>query len=212
MTFDKDIDNSIYDTMLEEIVVEYAQNGEDKALDFLVSKYKNFVRSKARTYYLIGGDKEDIVQEGMIGLFKAIRDFNSEKNVSFTSFADMCIVRQIITAIKTASRQKHMPLNSYVSFSKIISEEYGYSLLDVITYALAENPEEFIIGKEEMSYIEEKMQKALSEFEYGVFTLFLQGKQYLEIASELHKDAKAIDNALQRIKKKLHNHLKKQGA
>ena len=181
-----------------------AQQGDSEATEWLLNKYKNFVRSKARSYFLVGADHEDIVQEGMIGLFKAFRDFNPDKLASFRAFAEICVTRQIITAIKTATRQKHIPLNSYVSLNKpIYDEESDRTLLDVITERRATNPEELIIGQEDLSSINDRIGEVLSDLEWEVLTAYLEGKSYQEIAQELGRHVKSIDNALQRVKRKL---------
>ena len=162
------------------------------------------MRSKARSYFLIGADHEDIVQEGMIGLYKAIRDFREEKLASFRAFAELCITRQIITAIKTATRQKHIPLNSYVSLNKpIYDEESDRTLLDVITEGWEANPEEVLINREDVSLIEGRIGKTLSGLEKQVLQRYLEGKSYQEISSEMHRHVKSVDNALQRVKRKL---------
>ena len=167
-----------------------------------------FVKAKARSYFLIGADKEDIVQEGMIGLYKAIRDFKEDKLASFRAFAELCITRQIITAIKTATRQKHIPLNSYVSLDKpIYDEESDRTLLDVITSTESEDPEHLMINREEYSNLEEKISEILSELEQQVLALYLDGQSYNEISEELNRHVKSIDNALQRVKRKLERHL-----
>lgn len=190
--------------MTDEEVAVLAQQGDSLASEFLLNKYKNFVRSKARSYFLVGADHEDIVQEGMIGLFKAFRDFRPDKLSSFRAFAELCITRQIITAIKTATRQKHIPLNSYVSLNKpIYDEESDRTLLDVITEGRATNPEELLIGQEDLSSIEGKIGEALSDLEWEVLTSYLDGKSYQEIADDLGRHVKSIDNALQRVKRKL---------
>lgn len=187
----------------EEIVME-AKNGSNRAQEYLISKYENFVKSKARSYFLIGADKEDIYQEGMIGLYKAIRDFNPEKLTSFKAFAELCVTRQIITAIKTATRQKHIPLNTYVSLNKpIYDEESERTLLDVLSGIKISDPEELMISKEQMDYIEGKIEKVLSGLELEVLTSYLDGKSYQEIACDLERHSKSIDNALQRVKRKL---------
>ena len=192
----------------DDVLVELVHQGESEALDFLIHKYRNFVRAKARTYFLIGADKEDIVQEGMIGLYKAIRDFKEDKLSSFKAFAELCITRQIITAIKTATRQKHIPLNSYVSLDKpIYDEEADRTLLDVITGTKAMNPEELIISQEEFDDIELKMAELLSDLERKVLALYLDGQSYQEISEELNRHVKSIDNALQRVKRKLERYL-----
>jgi len=197
-----------YSEMKEEYVVDIAKNGDLRAQDYLIRKYKNFVRSKAKSYFLIGADKEDIIQEGMIGLFKAIRDYRADKIASFRAFAELCITRQIITAIKTATRQKHIPLNSYVSLNRpIFDEESDRTLLDVITSQRVTDPEKLIISREEVSNIESKMGEILSDLEWQVLTYYLEGKSYQEIAKDLDRHVKSIDNALQRVKRKLEKHL-----
>ncbi len=193
-----------FEHMTDEQVVRLAQQADGTALEYLLNKYKNFVRSKARSYFLIGADHEDIVQEGMIGLYKAIRDFREEKLTSFRAFAELCITRQIITAIKTATRQKHIPLNSYVSLNKpIYDEESDRTLLDVITEGWAANPEEVLISREDVSVIEGRIGKMLSGLEKQVLLRYLEGKSYQEISAEMHRHVKSIDNALQRVKRKL---------
>jgi RNA polymerase sporulation-specific sigma factor len=197
-----------YELMVDEDVVEYAREGSAVALEFMINKYKNFVRAKARSYFLVGADREDIIQEGMIGLYKAIRDFRSDKLSSFRAFAELCITRQIITAIKTATRQKHIPLNSYVSLNKpIYDEDSDRTLLDVLSGTKVSDPEELIINREEFGDIEEKMGEILSELEWKVLMAYLDGKSYQEIAVELHRHVKSIDNALQRVKRKLERYL-----
>ncbi|MBB6625019.1 RNA polymerase sporulation sigma factor SigH [Clostridium gasigenes] len=187
----------------EEIVVE-AKEGNKRAQEYLISKYENFVKSKAKSYFLIGADKEDIYQEGMIGLYKAIRDFKVDRLTSFRAFAEICVTRQIITAIKTATRQKHIPLNTYISLNKpIYEEESDRTLLDVIAGIRITNPEELVIGQEQIELIQGEMTKVLSELELEVLHSYLDGKSYQEIACDLDRHAKSIDNALQRVKRKL---------
>ena len=199
-----------YDVMLDEDIVEFAKDGNNGALEYLINKYKNFVRAKARSYFLIGADREDIIQEGMIGLYKAIRDFKPDKLSSFRAFAELCITRQIITAIKTATRQKHIPLNSYVSLNKpIYDEDSDRTLLDVISGSKITDPEELIISREEFDDIEEKMGEILSSLEWKVLMSYLEGKSYQEIAVDLKRHVKSIDNALQRVKRKLERYLEK---
>ncbi len=191
----------------EDIVME-AKSGDVVALEYLINKYKNFVKAKARSYFLIGADREDIIQEGMIGLYKAIRDFRNDKLSSFRAFAELCITRQIITAIKTATRQKHIPLNSYVSLNKpIYDEDSDRTLLDVLSGTKITDPEELMINREEYDDIEYKMGEILSELEWKVLTLYLEGKSYQEIAIDLERHVKSIDNALQRVKRKLERYL-----
>ncbi|MBP3646091.1 MAG: RNA polymerase sporulation sigma factor SigH [Clostridia bacterium] len=194
--------------LTDEQVVGQAQQGDSVAIEFLLSKYKNFVRSKARSYFLIGADHEDIVQEGMIGLFKAVRDYQAERLSSFRAFAELCITRQIITAIKTATRQKHVPLNSYVSLNKpIYDEESDRTLMDVIVEGRAQNPEELIIGRENLVSIRDRVDQVLSPLEQDVLNAYLDGKSYQEIADKLGRHVKSIDNALQRVKRKLEKFL-----
>jgi RNA polymerase sporulation-specific sigma factor len=197
-----------YDEMIDEEIICKAKEGNDVALEYLINKYKNFVRAKARSYFLIGADREDIIQEGMIGLYKAIRDFRSDKLSSFRAFAELCITRQIITAIKTATRQKHIPLNSYVSLNKpIYDEDSDRTLLDILSGSKISDPEELIISREEFGDIEEKMGEILSDLEWKVLMAYLDGKSYQEIAYDLKRHVKSIDNALQRVKRKLERYL-----
>ena len=194
--------------MMDEEIVESAKEGDTEAQEYLITKYKNFVRAKARSYFLIGADREDIIQEGMIGLFKAIRDFKADKLSSFRAFAELCITRQIITAIKTATRQKHIPLNSYISLNKpIYDEESDRTLLDVLSSTQVSDPEELIISREELGSIEDKIGEILSDLEWKVLMAYLQGKSYQEMAEELQRHVKSIDNALQRVKRKLERYL-----
>ncbi|WP_037291618.1 RNA polymerase sporulation sigma factor SigH [Saccharibacillus sacchari] len=204
----KDVIVSPYDFQSDEELVEAVRVGDSEALEYLIHKYRNFVRAKARSYFLIGADREDIIQEGMIGLYKAIRDFRGDKLASFKAFAELCITRQIITAIKTATRQKHIPLNSYVSLDKpIYEEDSDRTLLDVICVSQASDPEELIINREEFSGLEDKMSEILSELERQVLMLYLDGRSYQEIAVDLRRHVKSIDNALQRVKRKLERYL-----
>ena len=197
-----------FDELSDEELVEQVHLGNTNALDYLITKYRLFVKVKARSYFLIGADKEDIIQEGMIGLYKAIRDFKGDKLASFRAFAELCITRQIITAIKTATRQKHIPLNSYVSLDKpIYDEDSERTLMDVITSPLSDNPEHLMINREEYSRLEGQMSEVLSGLEQQVLVLYLEGRSYNEISSLLNRSTKSIDNALQRIKRKLERHL-----
>ncbi len=197
-----------YETMLDEQIIESARLGDEQALEYLIYKYRHFVRAKARSYFLIGADREDIIQEGMIGLFKAIRDFRDDKLSSFRAFAELCVTRQIITAIKTATRQKHIPLNSYVSLNKpIYEEDSDRTLMDVISGTKVANPEEMVISREEFLDIENKMNNILSDLEWKVLMSYLDGKSYQEIAVDLDRHIKSIDNALQRVKRKLEKYL-----
>ena len=197
-----------FDCRTDEDIVEAVREGESEALEYLINKYRNFVRAKARSYFLIGADREDIVQEGMIGLYKAIRDFKGDKLASFKAFAELCITRQIITAIKTATRQKHIPLNSYVSLDKpIYDEDSDRTLLDVICGTRVTDPEELIINQEEFIGLEDKMSEILSDLERKVLMLYLDGRSYQEIAVDFDRHVKSIDNALQRVKRKLERYL-----
>ena len=194
--------------MSDEALVEAVHEGDTDSLEFLIHRYRNFVRAKARAYFLVGADREDIVQEGLIGLYKSIRDFRGDKFTSFKAFAELCITRQIITAIKTATRQKHIPLNSYVSLDKpIYDEESDRTLLDVLRGARVMDPEELLIHREEFDDIEVKMGELLSDLERQVLMLYLDGRSYQEIAEHLDRHVKSIDNALQRVKRKLERYL-----
>ena len=196
----------------DEEIVQLCHDGDTMAEEFLLNKYKNFVRSKARSYFLIGADHEDIVQEGMIGLYKAIRDYKQEKLSSFRAFAELCITRQIITAIKTATRQKHIPLNSYVSLNKpLYDEESDRTLLDIIMEGNSGNPEEMIINQENLGNRHRKINEVLSGLEQEVLAAYLDGKSYQEIAETLGRHVKSIDNALQRVKRKLEKYLEENG-
>lgn len=191
----------------EEIVIE-AKKGSVRAQEYLINKYQNFVKAKAKSYFLIGADKEDIYQEGMIGLYKAIRDFKPDKLASFKAFAELCVTRQIITAIKTATRQKHIPLNTYISLNKpIYDEESDRTLIDILSEAKVSDPEELVISREELSHIENEIGQVLSDLELEVLSSYLDGKSYQEIACDLNRHAKSIDNALQRVKRKLEKSL-----
>ena len=196
----------------EEIIFEIKNGGNGTALDFLINKYRNFVRAKARSYFLIGADREDIIQEGMIGFYKAVRDFRNDKLSSFRAFAELCVTRQIITAIKTATRQKHIPLNSYISLNKpIYDEDSDRTLLDVLSGAKVTDPEELVISREEFIDIEKKMEEILSDLEWRVLMNYLDGKSYQEIAADLNRHVKSIDNALQRVKRKLERYMENRG-
>ena len=197
-----------FEEMADEEIVALAQQSDGAALEYLLNKYKNFVRSKARSYFLIGADHEDIVQEGMIGLYKAIRDFRPDRLASFRAFAELCITRQIITAIKTATRQKHIPLNSYVSLNKpIYDEESDRTLMDVITEDALSNPESMFIDREDLDAIQGRIGEMLSDLEKQVLELYMDGKSYQEISEEMGRHVKSIDNALKRVKRKLAKYL-----
>lgn len=193
-------------------VIRFIHQGNSHALDFLINKYINFVRAKARTYFIVGADREDIVQEGMIGLYKAIRDYDGDKLSSFKAFAELCVTRQIITAIKTATRQKHIPLNSYVSLDKpIYDEESERTLLDVVAGSKAIDPQELLMDRESYGDMEGKLSELLSELEKNVLHLYLDGCTYQEISVLIKRHVKSIDNALQRVKRKLEQLLEDNG-
>lgn len=195
--------------MTDEQVVVIAQEEQNEfAIDYIVNKYKNFVRAKARTYFLVGADRDDIIQEGMIGLYKATRDFKNDKLTSFRAFAELCITRQIITAIKSATRQKHAPLNSYISLNKpVYTDESERTLIEMLSSACVTNPEELIISREELDDIERSIGYILSDLEWEVLEGYLDGKSYQEMAAGTNRSVKSIDNALQRVKRKLEKFL-----
>ena len=196
-------------SMTDDEIVKLAKADNLHALEYILEKYTNFVKSRSRPYFLIGADREDIIQEGMIGLYKAIRDYDTEKYTNFRAFAEMCITRQIITAIKTATRRKHMPLNSYVSLSHpVFDEESDKTLLDTITEHSCLDPEEIIINKEDYTSIGKKINELLSPKEMEILSVYLQGKSYQEISDELGISHKSIDNALQRVKRKLDKNIR----
>lgn len=193
-----------YMNLDDEGVVLLGRNGDKDATDFLIHKYKNLVRLKARAYFLIGADREDVVQEGMIGLYKAIRDYQPDKSMAFKTFADLCITRQMITAVKNATRQKHIPLNSYISLNRrVFDDESDKTYIELVSEEIVSDPELLLIKKEEFTGIEAKMGEILSSFEWSVLSLYLNGKSYTEIARQVKRPIKSIDNALQRVKKKL---------
>ena len=187
-----------------------ARGGDDASLAELLTKYRAFARVKARSYFLVGADREDIVQEGMIGLYKAVRDFNPDMQSSFRAFAELCVTRQIITAIKTATRQKHGPLNNYVSFHRPVGgDDDGERVLgDVIPTVAISDPADLVISAERIRALQQHFDAVLSDLETEVLRLYVEGKSYQEIAERLQRHVKSIDNALQRIKKKLEGHLK----
>ena len=199
----------------DEDIVELARAGDEIALEHLLIRYKNFTRVKARSYFLVGADREDIVQEGMIGLYKAIRDFQAERQSSFRAFAELCITRQIITAIKSATRQKHIPLNSYVSLNRPVSHEDGDQdrvLVDVLATHASADPVELVISSEEVRSMQTSFSEILSDLEAHVLHMYLEGKSYQEIAAGLKRHVKSIDNALQRIKRKVEAHMHRRRA
>lgn len=183
-----------------------AQSGEKEALEEILMRYKPLVHKKSQPYYMAGGDDDDIVQEGLIGLYTAVMDFNKDKFPLFNIFAGVCIERRIISAVKKASRQKHIPLNSYISLSnRVFDDDESAYVEDVIDNGMGENPEKILIERETVSGLEGIISQALSEFEMRVLLCHLNGMSYKESAGILNKDMKSIDNAMQRIKKKLEN-------
>lgn len=210
MSIEEDLEK--YKSIKDEIIVHSAANGDKIALDYILNKYKNLVKVKARAYFIIGADKEDIIQEGMIGLYKSIRDYQDTKESSFKVFAELCITRQMITAIKSATRQKHMPLNSYISLNKpIFEEESEKTYIELISTNKVLSPEELFIGQESKTFIQNHINKNLTELECKVLELYLKGKNYNEIANAVQKTEKSIDNALQRVKRKLEKFLTQKG-
>lgn len=191
-------------TLSDEQLVLLSVEGNIEAEETILHRYKNYVKSKARTYYLIGADNDDIVQEGMIGLYKAVRDFKPDKNITFKTFADVCITRQILTAIRTANRNKHNPLNGSLSMNApLFNDDSGTSFINLIQYGSVSNPEEIFIVDESLKEIKNEISKKLSGFENNVLKLYMDGLSYVEISETIGKSIKSVDNALQRIKKKL---------
>ncbi|MBQ9280081.1 MAG: RNA polymerase sporulation sigma factor SigH [Clostridia bacterium] len=182
--------------------------GDELALNEIMEKYKSFVYLKAKPFFIVGAEKEDIIQEGMIGLFKAIKGYNEDKEASFKAFADLCVRRQIMTAIKTATRQKHIPLNSYLSLNKsAFDDEEDRTVIDMLDMEVVPDPLDTITTKETYEKLETKMNEVLSDFELNVLNEYLKGCSYSEIATALDSHVKAVDNAVQRIKKKVEKHL-----
>jgi RNA polymerase sporulation-specific sigma factor len=202
-----------YKAMSDEDIVSRIQAGDRPAMDFIFEKYKYLVRNKAKALFLIGGDRDDLIQEGMIGLYKAIRDFQRDRQSSFFNFADLCISRQIYSAIKASNRKKNIPLNTYISIYTPLTGEYGEgtekeTLVDIMYHEKGSNPEELVIDKENTSMIEYELVRRLSDLEKKVLSLYMQDLKYVQIAEELGKEPKMIDNALTRIKNKLNQVLR----
>ena len=201
-----------YDYLTDEELFDLIRANDREAMDFLISKYRVMVKSKARTYFIIGGDTEDLIQEGMIGLYNAIRDYDKDKS-KFSTFAEICVSRQILTAVKAASRKKHMPLNTYISLNNPVnydSDDEGASFLDIIKSSSTINPESLIIGEESKNSLIAHIYTSLSKMEKEVLFLYLSGKSYSEIAEITHKNEKSVDNALQRVKKKINDFVERQ--
>ncbi len=192
-----------YENISDEDLISYIKSGDKYALDYLLEKYKELVNMKVGKYYIVGAEKEDIVQEGMIGLYKAIKNFEPDKQASFKSFANMCIERQLITAIKSSNRQKHIPLNSYLSLNTSAYEnEEDTELIDIFDSNTTEDPLDTITKKEYYKTVEDTIDKSLSKFEKQVLEKYIQGESYVDIANKLDAPVKSIDNAIQRIRKK----------
>ncbi len=188
----------------EDMIVKYAKNGNMECMEILISKYKRFIQLKSKSYFLIGADREDIYQEGLIGLYKAVRDYDNQRLSTFKSFAELCITRQIITAIKAATRQKHIPLNTYVSLNKPVYDgESDKTLLDVMESLKISDPEELFVDREQIIEIEHHVMQTLSKYEKIVLHYYVMGRSYQQIAYLLNRQPKSIDNAIQRIKRKL---------
>lgn len=206
--------NKDYDNTKDEELVEIIRSGDEQAFDYLINKYKELVNMKVGKYFIIGAEREDIVQEGLIGLFKAIKNYKPDMQNSFKSFANMCIERQLITAIKSSNRQKHMPLNSYLSLNLSAYDEddsdSDTSLIDVFDASSAEDPLDTLTKKEYFKFIEETIDKTLSNFEKKVLNQYINGKSYVQIAENLNTPVKSIDNAIQRIRKKAIKGLKQE--
>jgi len=197
-------DANTFKSIGDENVAVYAKEGSQKAVEYLLSKYRPIVEGKARTYFLVGADHEDIVQEGMIGLFKAIRDYRKERMLPFKAFAELCVSRQIFTAIKSATRQKHLLLNSYISLQTTVTDDDSeYSLIDTLEEKSASDPEDILIGKQFSIELKSEIDKNLSALEQTVLSYHLDGRSYQEIADILNRRTKSIDNALQRAKRKI---------
>ena len=210
---DNNIRNEKYNGLTDEEMISLFRDGDQEAMEKLLEKYKGMVLGKAKSMYILGGDSEDLIQEGMLGLFKAVRDFDSGRDASFRTFAQLCVTRQLYTAVKASARKKHLPLNSAVSLSSPLREENGderdEELLDFLEADPSSNPEAFLIGQEETERLEEMIEKELSPLEKQVLELYLTGMGYVEIAHVLNRDEKSTDNALQRIRAKTRACLRK---
>lgn len=196
-------DNNRYASVTDEELIQWLRDGDSGVSDYLCEKYKNLVRSKAKSMYILGAEPEDLIQEGMIGLFKAVRDYDAGRDASFMTFAGLCISRQMYTAVQASNRQKHMPLNTYISIYGKGDEEDGSADIDEYADTLLGNPEEVLIEKENMEQLEQGIEETLSDFERQVLDLHLTGMGYVEIAKVLGRDEKSTDNALQRIRSKI---------
>ncbi len=192
----------------DDTLVERCQRGEEQALNLLFERYRRFAHSKARGYFIAGGDLDDLEQEGLIGLFKAVRDYRPEREASFRGFAEMCITRQIITAVKTATRQKHLPLNQYVSLWGLrVVDDPVERLVEELPHHQVADPADELVSSEAFADMQASLARMLSELEVDVLTLYVEGRSYLEIGERLGRETKSIDNAIQRVKRKLETHL-----
>lgn len=196
---------SDYEQITDEELIDRLRSGEERIMDYICDKYKNLVRSKAKSMFILGGDSEDLIQEGMIGLFKAVRDYDSGRDASFYTFADLCISRQMYTAVQASQRQKHIPLNTYISLygNTMAEDKEEPSLLEALPDPTELNPEEMFLDKERVAYLEKIIENELSSFEKQVLDLYMTGMSYTQIAKVLGRDEKSTDNALQRLKSKI---------
>lgn len=197
--------NVDYGSFTDEELIDRLRHGEDSIMDYICDKYKNLVRSKAKSMFILGADNEDLIQEGMIGLFKAVRDYDAGRDASFSTFADLCISRQMYTAVQASKRQKHFPLNTYISLDSDTScdDKEGLHLAELLADRTELNPEELFLDKERVAYLEKTIEEELSDFERQVLDLYITGMSYSQIAKVLGRDGKATDNALQRLKAKI---------
>lgn len=198
-------DYSIYEQSTDEELIDRLRSGEEAVMDYICYKYKNLVRNKAKSMYILGGDSDDLIQEGMIGLFKAVRDYDNGRDASFYTFADLCVSRQLYTAVQASQRQKHIPLNTYVSlYGTAAGESEGdRELVEFLINSSGRNPEELVLDKERVADLHRMFEEELSEFEKQVLDLHLTGMSYTQIAKVLDKEEKSADNALQRVKSKI---------
>lgn len=197
----------IYSELSDELLIESLRDGDEDVVEYLMDKYKNLVRSKAKSMFILGADTEDLIQEGMIGLFKAVRDYDLGRDASFYTFADLCISRQMYTAVQSSNRKKHMPLNSYISLYSIREDgensDEGEEFINILDNVKIKNPEQVLIDKENVLSLEKIIEDELSSFEKQVFDLYITGMSYSEIAKVLGRDERSTDNALQRTKSKI---------
>jgi RNA polymerase sporulation-specific sigma factor len=197
------------DELPDGALVVLARDGDDLALAVLLTRYRGLARSKARPYFLAGGDRDDVVQEAMIGLYKAIRDYDPTREVAFAAFADLCVTRQVISAVKAANRHKHGPLNASVSLARPVGSEGDDRVLgDLLPAPAAADPAEQVASAERIRGLQRHLDAVLSDLEVDVLRLFVEGRSYVEIAEHLHRQVKAIDNAIQRVKRKIELHLR----